>query len=489
MNAQQVSQVWGEEFKAQGGMECIIKSFDFDRKNQFVITNNALNKNLITTFTAELTPANIAYTDNLVDDYYFKGVFRTNKGIFALFFNPLYQTNWEIMTARYIEGKFETPITNLNIEVDGQTTFYKYYNVANAISKGPTESESFAINNAGTFIAVATRVYKGKEPLSWMVAVFDADMNPVWQMPLEIDQLGIDPRLLQMRIDNSGQVIFLGRGIVDAKTNLSIIFCDKGEFNRVSIPYRTDLAGMHLWISASSPDRLLFASTYRQIDTSHEVHGLLLGLGSIKDKQIHMQEFPFADSTVKALNKFNKQPDSTEVLKDIIFDHLIEFQNLNFALVAERRNSTTDSYTIVKPGDAQSYSSTYNNFKQGVIPYFSPDGNLLSMPIIQKSSVAIRSHAGSYVLNQYKDRLYYIYEDRVTSEESEELKSQKIKSHSALRIVSLDSSGKMEAPAAVHFVDNNHWRFIHAHSPNSLSQLTIGTMSLSKCRMGRITFE
>ncbi len=282
-------------------------------------------------------------------------------------------------------------------------------------------------------------------------AVFDADMNLVWDKIQKFNYTDNVLTIVQSAVSNNGEIYLLAQSTKQTNPSVSAGFPffeykifritkDNIDEFEVNIGEYISPADAILEISEDAIPKIILTGFYSDDDRKAGYRGLFYasgdGISGIENVKTHKFDKAFLEQILseKDMEKGYGLSSNFSV-KDVF-----TFSDGTFSFIAEEYyvtsstsrssvgNSVTSSTSRTSVGN--SVTTTYNygslpTYKfhsySIIIPRFTSEGELLNILELPKASIGSMD-ASSYVLSKYNDKLYFIFNGFKTDEERKKMK-------------------------------------------------------------------
>jgi len=303
------------------------------------------------------------------------------------------------------------------------------------------------------------------------IAVFDADLNLLWDKIHVFNHKDHNIQVIQSIVTNTGEVYLLSK-IWDKQSKKRTwklpnydLFVFKMTENETK-EFRLSLDEVDVAMDAKLffPDEIgegndfVLGGFYKDKSTRSSARGLFMAFGNDE----------------KGFNAIKKHPLKNIVSSNYKIDRLFHFNDDNFGLIAEIRWSKKDD------NDVSFHSNSI------MIPRFTKEGDLIDAEIINKNYMSTEFHRTSYSFAEYKNKMYFVFNDLKNAKEKKKIKSKRglFNIYTDLVVLNLDN-GEIEFNETIFTKKETEIEFIpNLHSYGKGKLLIIGKTKLSFINYG-----
>ncbi len=143
-------------------------------------------------------------------------------------------------------------------------------------------------------------------------------------------------------------------------------------------------------------------------------NGVVFGTFDIQTSKFSFKTFPFTNGFLSGLLS-DKKIEKGGGIKDFIIKDFVTFEDGTFAFLSER--TTMSVMSSASSSSSSSQNSIIYHTYEIIVSFFSKDGELINNVKLEKDYYTHSYLNASYMLGQYKDKLYLIFNDNKSKEE------------------------------------------------------------------------
>jgi hypothetical protein len=506
-SSSQVNKIkFGEVQKKEGGLFAMFRLLELDSNYYYihstpnghdVILRYNLSHQLMSTTEVEETLKR--------SDISFRNLFHSGGDQFAYFFDgkkTKEDKTWRIYVSTFDRGKLGKVKEIFNQTYPLPYEFRNLYYQANIHS-----TTSFGANGASrsldevpefvqspdrskTAFYVNFDTPQNNKSFSVAIAVFDEHQQLIWERFHTVENVDAKTFVSRFTISNEGEVLMLMRsgkkssGNKDERAGTFLLKADKDQVTYLPIELFSDYNIDDVQIlppdHTGGPSSL--AGFYSNADESKKLEGVFVANVSLTDHKITPKLYPFPKSVGLAVNTKGQIKKNSGISRSFQLDHKIRFNDGSFAFIAERRYS----YPVTKTSGTTMKTYTMYHAGEILLPFFTPDGELDTITVIDKEYDAEEWEWGSesYTYAFYQDKLHLLYNTVLASEDKKELREEGIKGNLFTNEAIIDHSGKILSEETIMTNKDYDLLFIPFICDFENDKWLIGTMSLNKYSFG-----
>ena len=486
---------WGPEYRKEGGLASSFYMAGMTGENYHLIMQPRRDKTLLTFDSNHrlVKNQNMAFEKDGYD-LDFNEFIETTAGSFALFSaNQRRRDEWQLYVSPFVDnrlGKLEKVYSH-SFESPRFLTFnYQAFFIDNL--------EISPDSNRVSFVNTLDAKVK-RNQAQFAVAVFDQNMNLIWDKIQKVPYPDQDLRLEQTLIDNDGSVYVLAKlfeyaptitffGIGDGIPNYvyKVFKVTKDGLDEINLKLANNLhmVDAGIFLPQNEKDALLMGGFYTSNEKRSGLNGLFLArsnkeTGAISSS-IHVLEEEFLEGLISKRDlRKDRGLNSSFRIDDLLF-----FNDGSFSFIAEEyyitTSQSTDSYGTLQ-------TQTYYNTDQVVIPRFDKNGELLNIEKIEKTFRSSTKGATSYSLALANGKMFLMYSDFKNREERQELRKKNTRGGRYTDMTVIGQDGEIEFQETLFSSKDVDLVFLPSQSAFSSEQLIIlGVSGFKKYTCGRI---
>ncbi len=361
-----------------------------------------------------------------------KSLIKTSSKVFALAYNHEKKNDLlQLFVAEFTDGVFGEP---------RKIYEQKSKNKSRGLSLNKDKNFGFlsdicmSRNKKYTAIKIPYSAKDDKKKNKTGIVLFDDNMELIWSKEQSFEDNDLKMTIHQIHVNDKG-VIFLATSIwnkEEGKRNFKVYQITKTETSEIHIDIDggTEICQMGLFENEDQ-NRVYLGGTLTEYGETY-VDGVFFGYLDLSSMTVKAKTHEYSG---KLLEQFeNKEFWRKKILSsDYGIIKFISFDNNTFSFILE------EEYSFSKSNNATLFHT--DNI---VIPKFDVEGELLEMEVIEKRFSSRMSEIMSHVSIPYKNKLYFVFSDKKSNEEKEELEEKGFKGGRYIDLCIIGENGKIE---------------------------------------------